>query len=301
MTRISQIEAFAAVVQEGSFTAASERLDVSKSHVSNLVSELEERLGVRLLHRTTRSVEPTPEGEAYCERVTRILDDLEEADRSLRQARSEPIGELRVTAPVSVGASYLGELVGEFVGRHEKLTATVDLSDRKVDMVDEGFDVAIRAGVLEDSSLIVRKIVDFDVFVCAAPRYLERRGRPEHPEELADHDCLVYSYLPTEKTWRFTGPEEIDAHIEGPIESNNGTVLADAATWGAGLIMAPEFITAPYLEEGSLVAVLEDWALESGALWALYPHRRHLSAKVRKFTDFLQEKFDPPPWYRGEE
>lgn len=300
MTRISQIEAFAAVVQEGSFTAASERLDVSKSHVSNLVSELEERLGVRLLHRTTRSVEPTPEGEAYCERVTRILDDLEEADRSLRQARSEPIGELRVTAPVSLGANYLGELVGEFVGRHDKLTATVDLSDRKVDLVEEGFDVAIRAGVLEDSSLIVRKIVDFETYICAGPTYLENHEPPTHPEELAEHDCLMYRYLPTDQTWLFTDPEEVEVSIEGPIESNNGTLLADAAAGGAGVIMAPEFIVASYLEEGRLVELLEDWSHQSGAVWALYPHRRHLSAKVRKFTEFLQEKFDPRPWYRPE-
>ena len=296
MTRISQIEAFAAVVEEGTFTAAAERLEVSKSHVSNQISQLEERLGVRLLHRTTRSVEPTDEGDAYYERVRQVLDELEEADRALRQARTEPMGTLRLTAPVSLGTAYLGSILGKFLERHEQLSARVDLSDRKVDLVEEGYDLAVRVGSLQDSSLIVRKIADVEGFLCASPEYLEENGRPEHPSELEEHNCLVYSYLPTTGRWEFRGPDEISVPIEGTVEANNGTILADVAAQGRGLIVAPAFLVADHLREGRLERVMGKWSMQSGAVWALYPHRRHLSAKVRSFIDFLGDQLDPPPW-----
>lgn len=296
MSRISQIEFLAAVVEEGSFTGAADALGVSKSHVSNQIADLEDRLGVRLLHRTTRSVDPTPEGEAYYERVRRILDELDEADRALRQARTEPMGTLRLTAPVSLGTEYLGPIIGEFLQRHDDLSVDVDLLDRKVDLVEEGYDMAIRAGVLGDSSLIVRRIAEFDPFVCASPAYLEEHGTPEHPSDLEAHDCLVYSYLPGGRSWKFTAPEEVRVPIDGSVESNNGTLLSGVAARGRGVIMAPAFLIDDALREGRLRRILTDWELQSGAVWALYPHRRHLSAKVRTFIDFLGERLNPPPW-----
>jgi len=297
MSRISQIEFFAAVVEEESFTAAADVLDVSKSHVSNQIADLEEQLGVRLLHRTTRSVDPTPEGEAYYERIRTILDELDEADRALRRAQTEPMGTLRLTVPVSLGTKYLGPLLGEFLEEHDRLSAAVDLLDRKVDLVEEGYDLAIRVGALEDSSLIVRQLTDLTWgVVCASPEYLDRREVPDHPSDLEEHDCLVYSYLPTEGYWDFTGPEEYSVPISGSVEANNGTVLADVAASGTGIIMAPAFLVAEHLRNGRLRRILRDWSVATGGVWALYPHRRHLSAKVRTFIDFLQEKLDPPPW-----
>lgn len=297
MSGISQIQFFAAVVEEESFTDAADALDVSKSHVSNQIADLEERLGVRLLHRTTRSVDPTPEGEAYYDRVRTILDELDEADRALRQTQTEPMGTLRLTVPVSLGTKYLGPLLGEFLNEHDRLSAEVDLLDRKADLVEEGYDLAIRVGALEDSSLIVRNITDLAWgLVCASPDYLENHGVPEHPEELEDRNCLVYSYLPTEGYWNFTGPEECSVPISGSVEANNGTLLADVAASGTGIVMAPAFLVAEHLRNGRLRRILPEWEVASGAVWALYPHRRHLSAKVRTFINFLQKHLDPPPW-----
>jgi DNA-binding transcriptional LysR family regulator len=297
MDRISQIELFAAVVEEGTFTAAAEREDVSKSHVSTQISDLEERLGVRLLQRTTRSVDPTPEGEAYYERIRGVLDELEEADRALRQARTEPMGTLRVSAPVDLGTNYLGPIVGDYLATYDEVSIDIDLNDRKVDLVDEGYDLAVRVGRLEDSSLIVRRLADVEGCVCASPDYLEHHGTPEHPEELSEHDCVVYRYLPDEQTWTFTAPEEVEVDIDGPIEANNGSILADVAARGGGIAMAPSFIVADLLRAGRLERILTDWELPSGAIWALYPHRRHLSAKVRTFIDLLKERLESPPWH----
>lgn len=296
MAGISEINFFAAVVEEGSFTAAADALDFSKSHVSNKIAELEERLGVRLLHRTTRSVEPTPEGEAYYERVRRILEELDEANEAVRQSAAEPIGTLRLTAPVNLGTEYLGPIIGEFVRRHEKLSVEVDLSDRKVDLIEEGYDLAVRVGALEDSSLIVRRLAAVDWHICASADYLEERGTPEHPSELHEHDCLLYRYLPTPGVWKFAEPESLEVPVEGSVKANNGTILTEVAASGRGIIMAPAFLVADAIRRGDLTCILTDWASRPGAVWALYPHRRHLSAKVRRFIDFLEEKFSPPPW-----
>ena len=296
MSKISQIEFLAAVVEEGSFTGAADALDVSKSHVSNQISRLEDRLGVRLLQRTTRSVDPTSEGQAYYEQVRQILDDLENAERALRQAQSEPMGRLRVTAPVSLGTKYLGDVAGQFLQQYENVSLDLDLLDRKVSLVDEGYDLAVRVGQLEDSRLIVRKIADVSGCVAASPAYLKKHGEPDHPDELTDHNCLVYSYLNTGPQWQFTAPEEIDVPIDGSLESNNGTVLVDAASQGEGIALAPAFLVADALREGKLRRIFPEWSLGVGGVWALYPHRRHLSAKVPAFIDVLKQTFSPPPW-----
>ncbi|MFB6264361.1 MAG: LysR family transcriptional regulator [Bradymonadaceae bacterium] len=291
MHRFAQIEMLVAVVEEGSFTAAAERLNVSKSHVSRQVADLEERMGVRLLNRTTRQISTTPEGASFVERCAGILEEFERAERALTQRRRDPVGTLKIAAPMSFGIKYLSPVLADFLNEYDGIDAEVHFSDRKVDVVDEGFDVAVRAGRLEDSSLIVRKLRDVDGHVCASPDYLDEHGRPEHPRDLTDHDCLLYSYLSAGERWIFErdGREEA-VPVSGSLTANNGEALTEAARRDVGLILCPEFIVADALERGDLVRLLDDWSIHSGGVWVLYPHRRHLAAKVRVFVDYLQDR-----------
>jgi DNA-binding transcriptional LysR family regulator len=299
MDRLSAIEIFVAVVNQEGFTAAARELDVSKSYVSKQVSRLEDRLGVRLLNRTTRHVSPTGEGEAFFERCAQILDDLEEAERALTQAHSEPVGTLRLTAPMSFGQAYLAPAAADFMSEYPDLRVDIHFTDRLVDIIEEGFDLAVRVGSLQDSSLIVRRVGPATGYAVAASSYLEERGEPTHPEDLTDHACLLYSYLQTGTTWVFQDGEGTEARIDvdGPMRANNGEALLAACTRGLGIYTAPDFITAEAIRSGKVQRVLEDWHLDVGGVWALYPHRRHLSTKVRLFVDFLADRFsDPPPW-----
>ena len=299
MDRLSAIEIFVAVVNQEGFTAAARQLDVSKSYVSKQVSRLEDRLGVRLLNRTTRHVSPTGEGEAFFERCAQILDDLEEAERALTQAHSEPVGTLRLTAPMSFGQAYLAPAAADFMSEYPDLRVDIHFTDRLVDIIEEGFDLAVRVGSLQDSSLIVRRIAAATGYAVAASSYLEAHGDPTHPEDLTDHACLLYSYLQTGATWVFQNDdgEEARVDIDGPMRANNGEALLEACKRGLGIYVAPDFITADAIRSDEVRRVLPDWHQDPGGIWALYPHRRHLSTKVRLFVDFLSDRFsDPPPW-----
>lgn len=299
MDRLSAIEVFAAVVEEEGFTAAARQLDVSKSYVSKQISRLEDRLGVRLLNRTTRHVSTTGEGRAFYERCAQILDDLEEAERALTQAHSEPVGTLRMTAPMSFGNKYLAPAVGDFMCEHPDIKIDIHFSDRLVDIVEEGYDLAVRVGQLQDSSLIVRRVAPTTGYVVGSPAYLNKFGHPRSPEELAEHRCLLYTYLRTGATWKLHdgGGREVAVEVDGPMRANNGQALLEAARSGLGLVLTPDFIAAGALRSGVLERTLPDWHGDTGAVWALYPHRRHLSAKVRVFVDFLTERFsEDPPW-----
>ena len=299
MDRLSAIEIFVAVVNHEGFTAAARELDVSKSYVSKQVSRLEDRLGVRLLNRTTRHVSPTGEGEAFFERCAQILDDLEEAERALTQAHSEPVGTLRLTAPMSFGQSYLAPAAADFMAKYPELRVDIHFSDRLVDIIEEGFDLAVRVGTLQDSSLIVRRIGPATGYAVASSSYLDERGEPQHPDDLSDHACLLYSYLQTGSTWVFHNEEggETRVDVDGPMRANNGEALLEACKRGLGIYTAPDFITADAIRSGQVQRVLTDWHLDAGGIWALYPHRRHLSTKVRLFVDFLSDRFsESPPW-----
>lgn len=291
MHRFSQIQVLVAVVEEGSFTAAAERLNISKSHASRQVADLEERLGVRLLNRTTRHVSTTPEGETFVERCAHLMEELERAERALTQRRTDPVGTLRLAAPMTFGVDYLSPVLAEFLDTYEGLEVDAHFSDRKVDVVEEGFDVAVRVGALEDSSLIVRKIREVEGYITASPSYLEAHGRPDHPEELADHSCLLYSYLSAGERWVFErGGDEVTVPVSGPLRANNGEALIEAARRGIGVVLSPEFISNQAVEKGDLVRLFPEWTIQSGAVWALYPHRRHLAAKVRRFVEFVDER-----------
>jgi DNA-binding transcriptional LysR family regulator len=298
LDKLTSIQAFTRVVRHGSFAAAARELRLSRSAVSKYVIELEQALGAQLLVRTTRSASPTENGQAYYERCIAILADLEEADRAVARLQSEPRGLLRVNAPMSFGTLHLGRAVADFMEKYPELQIQLVLSDQQIDPVEEGFDVTLRIADLPSSSLIARKIAPASLVVCAAPSYLARRGQPQQPGELRDHDCLTYGYLATGNQWKLTGPGG-DHRIQVPwtLCSNNGEVLRDAAVKGRGIVLLPTFIVGADLQEGSLRSILADYRAPEISVYAIYPPTRHLSVKVRMFIDFLIERFGGRPYW----
>lgn len=296
MERFSGIEAFVAVMAKGSFTAAAAHLGVSKSYVSKQVSALEDRLGAQLLKRTTRSISPTSAGHAFYDRCSQILIEMESAERAVTQLQTEPRGLLRASVPLAVGVRWLAPIVAEFLAQHDDLEIELDFSDRKVDLVDEGYDVVIRIGELEDSSLAFKHIAPVRLLVCMSPAYLAAHGPIETPDDLDPYDCLPYVY--STAAWQFARDGvERQVRPRGRFLSNNGEAGAHVCVQSQGVSILPDFIVAPFLNDGRLVHVLEDWIdNERRAIWALYPHSRHLSAKVRQFVDYIAASLDPCPW-----
>lgn len=299
MDRLTGMAVFTAVVDEGGFTAAARRLGLSKSTVSKQVRALEDRLGAQLLVRTTRKLGLTEVGAAFYERAGRILAEAEAAEAAVSRLHDSPRGVLRVTAPVYFGQSHLAAILPEYLARWPEVKIELSLDDRFVDLVEEGFDLAVRIAQLEDSSLVARKLAPTRLRVVAAPAYLERRGRPETPEDLAGHDCLLYAYQPTGDVWPLVGPDgaETAVKVQGPLRSNSGDALHAAAKAGLGLALLPDFIVASAVRAGELVCVLDGWHGRVTAVYAVYPPARHLSPKVRTFVDHLVERFSgTPPW-----
>jgi DNA-binding transcriptional LysR family regulator len=298
MDKLASIRAFTQVVQRGSFAAAARELRLSRSAVSKYVIELEQELGVQLLSRTTRSVRPTENGQAYYERCTAILAELEEADLAVTRLQSEPRGLLRVNAPMSFGTLHLGRAVADFMERHPQVQIQLILSDQQVDPVQEGFDITLRIADLPSSSLIARRIAPARRVICAAPSYLARRGTPRHPDELRNHDCLTYGHLATGNQWKLTGPDgDHWIPISWTLCTNNAEVLRDAAVKGRGIALLPTFIAGADLRQGSLQSILSDYRAPEISIYAIYPETRHLSAKVRLFIDFLIERFGGRPYW----
>lgn len=291
MDLLASMQMFVKVVETGGFTNAARELTLPKSTVSRQVSALEARLGVRLLERTTRSLRPTEAGRAYYERCARIVADVAEAEDAAARTQTEPQGTLRVSAPVSLGVRTLGPMVGRWLSRHPKVHLELSLSDRRVDLVEEGFDVAIRVGVLADSSMVARKLAASPMICAASPEHLARHGIPQHPDDLRRHACLQYEYART-TGWRFrVSGREVVVPVQGPLVANNGDLLRDAAVAGLGFTLAPTFILEPHLAEGRLVAVLSEYVPPGSAVWAVYPENRFLSAKVRSFVDAMVQEF----------
>lgn len=298
MQDLSGIAVFAAVVESGSFTAAAERLGQSKSAVSKQVTRLEQRLGARLLARTTRRLNLTEVGQAFYERCRRIVAEAEEAELAVTHLQEVPRGTLRVSAPLSFGIAHLAAALPDFMETHPDLTLDIDFSDRRVDIVEEGFDMAVRIGRLEDSSLIAKRIAESRRSVLASPDYWRRRGKPSHPRDLENHNCLIYTLLSTPGSWSFTDPEdparEISVRVSGSIKANNGNALALAAAAGHGVVVMPTFICGDLIASGALVPALEGFEASPVGIHALYASNRHLSAKVRAFVDFLAARFAGP-------
>jgi DNA-binding transcriptional LysR family regulator len=298
MDKLTSIKAFTKVVQHGSFAAAARELRLSRSAVSKYVIDLEQDLGVQLLLRTTRSAAPTENGQAYFERCTAILAELEEADLAVTRLQSEPRGILRVNAPMSFGTLHLGRAVADFMGKYPQLHIQIILSDQQIDPVQEGFDVTLRIADLPSSSLVARKIAPARRVICAAPSYLAAHGMPRHPDELRDHACLAYGHLATGNQWKLSGPDG-DHWIAIPwtLCTNNAEVIRDAAVRGRGIALLPTFIAGADLQEGSLRSILTDYTAPEIAVYAIYPETRHLSVKVRVFIDFLVERFGGRPYW----
>jgi DNA-binding transcriptional LysR family regulator len=297
MDKLNSIKAFTKVVQHGSFAAAAREMQLSRSAVSKYVIDLEQELGVQLLVRTTRSASPTENGQAYYERCLAILADLEEADVTVTRLQAEPRGILRVNAPMSFGTLHLGPALSDFMERYAELQIQLILSDQQIDPVQEGFDVTLRIADLPSSSLIARKIAPARRVVCASPSYLQRRGTPQRPSDLREHDCLTYGHLATGKQWKLTGPDgEHWISIPWTLCTNNAEVLCDAAVRGRGIALLPTFIAAAELRRGSLQTILESYEAPEISIYAIYPETRHLSVKVRVFIDFLIERFGGSTW-----
>jgi DNA-binding transcriptional LysR family regulator len=296
MDRFFAVQVFAQVVEQGSFAKAAARLGISTSACSRHVAELEAHLDARLLNRTTRRLSLTESGQAFYERCVQVLADLEEAEQTAAASAARPRGTLKLTCSISFGVRHVAPWVGAFAARHPEMRFDVQLSDRFVDLVEEGFDLAIRIGESPSQNLIARKLGETRLVPCAAPLYLREHGAPETPADLARHACLTYEYLPTRNTWRFTDRAGVEhaVRVAGPVHANNGEMLAAAAVEGIGIALEPDFIVAADLAAGRLVRILADYAPAPTGIYAVYPSRRHLSAKVRAFVNFLAERFAAP-------
>lgn len=296
MDRIDTMRAFVAVATEGSFTRAAERLNLSPQLVSKYVSRLEERLGSRLLNRTTRKVHLTEAGTRYAQRAQQVLDDIDDMDNQLNDLQQEARGQLRISAPVSFATLHLAPLLCRFQQAHPLVSIDLHLNDRKVDIVEEGFDIALRIGHLKSSSMIARFIAPVRLVMCASPDYLSRHGTPSRPEDLKNHRYLHYSYMedsasfPAHEWLRPPGRES-----SGGISCNNGEVLLKAAIEGAGIIIQPTFICGAAIAEGKLRVILPEHEADAMGLYAVYAHRKLLASKVRCFIDFMAEYFGTQP------
>jgi DNA-binding transcriptional LysR family regulator len=301
MDNLTDIGVFVKVVDRGSFTLAADNLGLSRAVVSKYISRLEKRLGARLLNRTTRRLSLTEAGAALFEASRGAIERIEEAEAAVAHLQSEPRGRLRVSAPMSFGILHLGPAIGDFARAHPAVTLDLRLDDRFVNLVEDGYDVAVRIGALTDSSLVARRIGTTRAVACASPEYLAEHGVPETPEDLAAHDCLIYSYLSTANVWRFTGPDgrEIPVAVSGSLRVNNGIVLAEAALAGRGVLMSPSFYVAPMLRDGRLRRILAPYKLGELPIHAVYPQRSHVPPKVRAFVEFLAQRFGRrPEWQR---
>lgn len=297
MDKYQEMRAFVGVVDSGSFVGAAEALGMSKPTVSRYVGELEARLGIRLLHRTTRKLSLTEEGEVFHARCKEVLATVDEAEAEITSHRSEVAGQLKLSVPVTFGELHLAPLWGPFMARHPKVTLDVSLSDRTVDLVDEGFDAAVRIARLPASSLISRKLSSTRLVLCASPKYLKRHGAPRHPDELASHAILNYSLLATGDNWEFDGPKgHVVAKVSSRFRSNSGATCRAAALQHLGIILQPTFLVAEDLRSGALVELLPQYRSSEIGVYVVYPTRKHVPPKVRMLVEFLVAAFRDKRW-----
>ncbi len=288
MNPFEDMRLFCQVMESGSFTAAAEQLGLSKQFVSRRLIQLEDRLGVRLLNRSTRRLDVTPLGQSYYESALRLLSEVEQVEQGIAGQNSEPRGTIRLSAPLSFAIAHLGCLLPLFLQRHPEVAVEVDLSDRSVDLIGEGYDLVLRIGTLEDSTLIARRIASIPRVYCASPEYLALRGTPQQPEDLAQHDCLPYGHS-RQVQWRFKGKLQA-LNVCGRMRVNNGDLLRDTAIAGFGVTYLPTFIVGDALKDGRLVTVLDEFAPEDLTLSAVYPQHRQSSRPVQALVDFLRER-----------
>jgi DNA-binding transcriptional LysR family regulator len=296
MDRITSMTTFVKVVDTGGFSAAARALNLSPSVVTNHIQSLEERLGVRLLNRSTRKVSLTEIGQAYYDRSVRILEELDNADGVAEALQSKPRGILRLNTSVAM-PSIIAPVIAEFVARYPEASVSIVATSRTVDLVEEGFDMAIRSVPTPHSSLIIRHLASYRFVVCGAPDYFASRGKPERPTDLVQHNCMSYPDAPWGTDWYFASSDADQAvPITGNLQANNVDSLRQAALLGQGLIYMPTFLISDEFKSGRLVAVLTEFPTVERSIDAIYPHRQHLSAKVRGFIDLTAKHFHDARW-----
>lgn len=292
MDKLSNMKAFALVAQTGSFAEAARRMGLATSVVSKRVKDLEAFLSTRLLQRTTRKVSLTDTGYSYLEYVRKFLDELEEVEESIRNKTQKPIGEIKLAAPLSFGMKYLGPVLSNYLQEYEDVSIKTFLSDRQIDLIEEGYDLSIRIGQLKDSSLISRKLASCRRVVCASPAYFEKYGHPQKPKDLMGHNCMSYTNLAEGKAWPFViEGKKIWQSTSGRFSSDNGDLLCEAAIAGCGITLLPTFIVGKIIRSGALEIALEEYEEPDYNIYAIYQNRRHLSTKVRTLIDYLSGYF----------
>ncbi|MES5484711.1 LysR family transcriptional regulator [Bradyrhizobium sp. INPA03-11B] len=299
MDRLRAFEVFAAVVGQGSFTRAADKLETSPANVTRYVNELEEMLGARLLNRTSRRLSLTETGKTLYDRALSILEEVAEAEAIASSAAMQPRGRLRINAPLSFGILHLAPLWPRFMARYPDIELDISLVDRLVDLVDEGFDLAVRISREGSPSLISRKLAAIHHFVCASPDYVARHGAPQTPDDIRNHACIAYAYSASAEEWRLLDRDGKlhTVPVSNIFHTNNGETACAAAAAGFGLILQPTFLIGELLRQGRLVRLLPDYQTPEIDVLAVYPSRRHVSAKVRVMVDFLVEAFrGRPPW-----
>jgi len=299
MDRFNAMATFTCVADVGSISGAAERLGIAKSAVSRRLRDLENHLGVELIHRTTRHLALTPSGEAFYHRATRLLADLNQAEEAVTREHGELSGVLRIAAPLSFGLTHLQPAITAFMNAHPGVSFDLNLDDNEVDLVADGYDLGIRLASLPDSTLMARKLAPIRNLAAASTDYLARHGDPSHPANLADHDCLIYSNVPETRVWGYTDAQGRWQPVQGRrrLRVNNGDFLREAAIRGAGIVIEPTFLLHRAIAEGRLVPILTDVPWPEIGAYAVYPQTRHLSARVRAFIDFLAQRFAGEPYW----
>lgn len=306
METVTGMRLFARVVESGNFSEAGRRLGLAPSSISRQINALEDALGARLMNRTTRKLSLTEAGQLYYQHAARILADIEEANMAVSELEAAPRGVLRLNVPVVFGRLHIAPALPDFLERNPAVTIDLTMTDNVVDVVEEGADLAIRIAELKDSTLIARRLAPSRRLICASPAYLDRHGRPQSPQDVASHNCLTYKFSPGQsQVWRLRGADDglHEIRVKGNLQSNNSEALYAAAKAGLGLAMLTTWTIAEDVRSGTLEVVLPDYEASptdlNAAIYAVYPHNRHLSAKVRAFIDFMVERFGKPGYWQG--
>ena len=299
MESLSDIAVFVQVVRDGSFTKAADRLELSRSVVSKYVTRLEEKLGARLLNRTTRRLSLTEAGRIFYERSRLGLEEIEEAKAAVSRLQGKPRGVLRVNSPMSFGILHVAPLLSEFLTEYPEISIDMNLDDRKVDVIEEGFDVSIRITDLPDSSLVARRLGPCRHAIVAAPSYLKKHGVPKVPDDLRDHNVIAYQYQESATDWHFLGPDkkQITVPVSGSIQMNNSLALREALLGGVGITRTPTFVVGDDVAAGRLITLLPNYEILEVSIYLVYPQRRHLSPKIRAFVDFLAARISSEPYW----
>lgn len=298
MDKFQEMASFVAVVEAGSFVGAADATGLSKAAVSRHVAELEQRLGARLLHRTTRRLSLTDDGQLFFARAKEMLAAIDEAESEISSRSGEPSGLLRINAPLTFGVMHLAPLWGRFAQLYPKVSLDIELSDRVVDLVEEGYDLAVRITNLPSSQLVSRQLASTRMVACASPPYLALHGTPQHPRDLAQHEVISYSYWAARNEWTFVAPDDnpVVVRTRARIHANNGDTCRAAALDHQGIILQPDFLVADDLRRGDLVELFPGYRAMTLGIHAVYPSRKHLPIKTRRLVDFLVEAFAVPAW-----